>query len=199
MKQQKQSLLHWRFMDNHNVGGGRHPARTLQILFFFSLASFFFSQTRCCVTMMGVRIHQAKGFQFLLFFSVKSFKDNIYYSFQVVIQQKKPGLNINDNIQLFSPINMHTRSQIKYLKKGVSSTLLAHMWLSAVARPLARPPDTQRLTAGPSWMIPQCRAVAAGSSGSGSWTSSPPPDQQQHIFMLSKQGYFTLILKENLL
>lgn len=66
---------------------------------------------------------------------------------------------------------MHTQPQIKYLK-----AFQVLFWPIRFKYPLA---TGVFLTEDPCWMIPRSHAVAAGSSGSDSWTSSLPPEQHR--------------------
>lgn len=74
------------------------------------------------------------------------------------------------------PVNLDT-STGEYMVTSSTSCALGHR-PSVSSCP---PPPSAPLTGGPSWTSPRCRAAAGGSSGSDSWTSSLPPEDQSAV------------------
>lgn len=123
----RQSLLYWRLMDNHNVGGGRHSARTLQNqsdvsdgsqCWFFSSLAFF---RHLVLPWWGLE-SPGKGVSNF----VKSFKDNI--SGRRLAKRRWVWILMT----IFScfPL-LHAHTITNKVSPKCSSTLLAHMWSSS--------------------------------------------------------------------
>lgn len=109
-------------MNNHNVCGGRHSMRA--ILNWFDSNSkrwcwFVYSLFSSIMLWLSCN-HQAKHFHFVI-----GFRNNIW----VCHLAKMLGLNTNDNIQLLTLFHAH--SMTNKVSQSVSSTLLAHVWLSS--------------------------------------------------------------------